>query len=76
MHLFDSSYTVLLLLLLDFIIVTLFIDVTESKGSFKKNSKSHPFVFIRWEPFLDVAYVMGRVRIYLHCVLIYTTRTI
>lgn len=80
MHSFYNSYIVLLLLFLHFTVVAVFIAVVESKGFFKKknkpNTEPHPFVFIRWEHFLDMAYVMGWVRIYLHCVLISVTRAV
>lgn len=38
--------------------------------------KSHPFDFIWWEHFLAMAHIMGWVIIYLHCILIYVTRTL
>lgn len=73
-HSVYNSCTVLLLS--NLIVVTVFIAVMENKGSFKNKTKPHPFVFIRWNNFLDMAYVMGWVRIYLHCELIYMTRTV
>lgn len=72
MHSFYNSYTVLLLLLLNLIVVTIFITVKVPL----KNPKPHHFVFIRWEHFRDTDYIKGWVRIYLHCMLIYMTRTV